>query len=155
MGIKVTKEGGFMVGLGPIGTALVAMAPAYPVARAALGQEMKEQIRQEIAPLTSAFEVTINQNARTLQKTIVALEFKRDNCTPKPMCWTVYDAEDLSNAREDLAAALKASSHRNDLLMGMWCGITLGTSAGVAGLAAVPIAQAVNWAGNALYGAVV
>lgn len=53
-----------------------------------------------------------------------------------------------------MSAALKVSSRRDDLFMGMWCGITLGTSAGLAGLAAVPLAEAVNWAGGALYGAV-
>jgi len=53
-----------------------------------------------------------------------------------------------------MAAALKATNHRGDLLMGTWCGITLGTSAGIAGLAAVPLAQAVNWAGDTLYGAI-
>ncbi|MDT0567897.1 hypothetical protein RM704_10515 [Streptomyces sp. DSM 3412] len=54
-----------------------------------------------------------------------------------------------------MCAALKVSDRRNDLFMGMWCGITLGTSAGIAGLAAVPLAQAVNWAGDGLYGAIV
>ncbi|MFM9675792.1 hypothetical protein [Streptomyces brasiliscabiei] len=53
-----------------------------------------------------------------------------------------------------MCAALKVSDRRDDLFMGMWCGITLGTSAGVAGLAAVPLAQAVNWAGDGLYGAI-
>ncbi|MEU1494309.1 hypothetical protein ABZ456_29155 [Streptomyces sp. NPDC005776] len=41
---------------------------------------------------------------------------------------------------------------RSGLKAGAWCGICLGTSAGVAGFAAVPLAQAVNWAGGALYG---
>ncbi|MFI9824443.1 hypothetical protein ACIHFC_28925 [Streptomyces sp. NPDC052013] len=54
-----------------------------------------------------------------------------------------------------MLAALKVSGRRDDLFMGMWCGLTLGTSAGVAGLAAVPLAQAVNWLGGTLYGAVV
>ncbi|MFJ3590125.1 hypothetical protein ACIQUY_31895 [Streptomyces sp. NPDC090231] len=43
---------------------------------------------------------------------------------------------------------------RSGLKKGAWCGICLGTSAGVAGFAAVPLAQAVNWAGGALYGVV-
>ncbi|TRV72560.1 hypothetical protein FKN01_29665 [Streptomyces sp. 130] len=41
------------------------------------------------------------------------------------------------------------------LKAGAWCGICLGTSAGVAGFAAVPLATAVNWLGDSLYGAVV
>ena len=34
----------------------------------------------------------------------------------------------------------------------MWCGICLGMSAGVAGFAAVPLAQAANWLGAQVYG---
>lgn len=108
MGIKVTKEGGIMVGLGTIMTALIAVATSYPTARAALGQAMKEQIQQEIQPLNDAFVITLEQNTRNLYNTITAMEYKRDNCTPKPECWTVRDAQDLANTRQDLAAALMA-----------------------------------------------
>ncbi|MEV0526027.1 hypothetical protein AB0I66_21560 [Streptomyces sp. NPDC050439] len=47
----------------------------------------------------------------------------------------------------------KSAKYGRGLKMGAWCGICLGTSAGVAGLAAVPIAQAVNWLGDQVYGA--
>lgn len=50
-------------------------------------------------------------------------------------------------------AAMKRSAWRRDLKRGVWCGLGLGTSAGIAGFAAVPLAQAVNWAGMTLYGA--
>ncbi|MFD4257735.1 hypothetical protein ACFWR9_08885 [Streptomyces sp. NPDC058534] len=40
-----------------------------------------------------------------------------------------------------------------DLKRGAWCGVCLGTSAGIAGFAAAPIAIAVNWLGDGLYGA--
>ena len=46
---------------------------------------------------------------------------------------------------EDVKRALKA---------GTWCGICLGTSAGVAGFAAVPLATAVNWLGDTVYGSI-
>ncbi|MDI9885330.1 hypothetical protein QMZ92_13230 [Streptomyces sp. HNM0645] len=52
-----------------------------------------------------------------------------------------------------VVTAVKFSRYGRDLKMGAWCGICLGTSAGIAGLAAVPLATAVNWAGQALYGA--
>lgn len=48
----------------------------------------------------------------------------------------------------------KKSKYGSDLKRGSWCGICLGTSAGVAGFAAVPLAQAVNWAGQAAYGVI-
>jgi hypothetical protein len=53
-----------------------------------------------------------------------------------------------------IVATAKKSKRGRDIKAGTWCGICLGTSAGVAGFAAVPLAQAVNWAGGALYGVV-
>lgn len=54
-----------------------------------------------------------------------------------------------------IAAVKKASDDTSKTLkLGAWCGITLGTSAGVAGFAAVPLAQAANWCGDNLYAAV-
>ncbi|KUN95396.1 hypothetical protein [Streptomyces caeruleatus] len=50
----------------------------------------------------------------------------------------------VKKAGEDGAGTLKR---------GAWCGITLGTSAGVAGFAAVPLAQAANLLGDRVYGA--
>lgn len=51
-----------------------------------------------------------------------------------------------------IAAVKKANDHESKVLKcGAWCGITLGTSAGVAGFAAVPLAQAANWIGNHVY----
>lgn len=51
-------------------------------------------------------------------------------------------------------AAVKKSRFGGDIKAGAWCGICLGTSAGIAGFAAVPLAQAANWCGGALYGVV-
>lgn len=51
-------------------------------------------------------------------------------------------------------AAVKKSARGKDIKMGALCGICLGTSAGVAGLAAAPLAEAVNWAGANLYGVI-
>ncbi|MFI6279641.1 hypothetical protein [Streptomyces sp. NPDC050988] len=51
------------------------------------------------------------------------------------------------------AAAMKKAGDetRGELKRGAWCGITLGTSAGVAGFAAVPLATAANWCGEYAY----
>ncbi|MGW1609428.1 hypothetical protein ACWCQZ_08520 [Streptomyces sp. NPDC002285] len=48
-------------------------------------------------------------------------------------------------------AAAKKSQYGSELKRGAWCGICLGTSAGVAGFAAVPLAQAANWLGQHVY----
>ena len=50
-------------------------------------------------------------------------------------------------------AAAKKSKHGVKLKRGAWCGITLGTSAGIAGFAAVPLAQAASLVGDRVYGA--
>ncbi|WP_236241145.1 hypothetical protein [Streptomyces sp. CC228A] len=50
--------------------------------------------------------------------------------------------------------AAKKSSRGPAIKAGAWCGFCLGSSAGIAGTAAVPLAEAVNWAGGALYGAI-
>ncbi|NEA67534.1 hypothetical protein [Streptomyces sp. SID12488] len=52
-----------------------------------------------------------------------------------------------------MVAAVKKSAYGRDLKLGTWCGICLGTSAGIAGFAAVPLAQAANWLGDRVYGA--
>ncbi len=52
-----------------------------------------------------------------------------------------------------MVALVKKSKHGKTLKLGTWCGLTLGTSAGVAGFAAVPLAQGVNWLGATVYGA--
>ncbi|MFI2431971.1 hypothetical protein [Streptomyces sp. NPDC018693] len=49
-------------------------------------------------------------------------------------------------------AAVKKSGSGPELKRGAWCGITLGTSAGVAGFAAVPLAQAATLLGDRVYG---
>lgn len=52
-----------------------------------------------------------------------------------------------------MVALVKKSRYGHDIKLGAWCGICLGTSSGVAGFAAVPLAQAVNWLGATVYGA--
>lgn len=52
-----------------------------------------------------------------------------------------------------LLAAVKKSRYGSDIKAGAWCGVCLGTSAGVAGFAAAPLALAVNWLGAQAYGA--
>ncbi|WP_435610878.1 hypothetical protein [Streptomyces sp. C10-9-1] len=51
-----------------------------------------------------------------------------------------------------IVAAKKSTRYGRDIASGAWCGICLGTSAGITGFAAVPLAQAVNTAGAQLYG---
>lgn len=53
-----------------------------------------------------------------------------------------------------VVAVIKKRKCGPDVKKGMLCGMCLGTSAGVAGLAAVPLAQAANWLGATVYGAV-
>lgn len=54
-----------------------------------------------------------------------------------------------------MVAAVKKSKYGRDIKVGAWCGVCLGTSTRVAGFAAVPLAQAANWLGGHVYGAIV
>lgn len=49
-------------------------------------------------------------------------------------------------------ALLKKSAYNSDMKKGAWCGACLGTASGVAGLAAVPLAQGANQVGFYLFG---
>ena len=49
-------------------------------------------------------------------------------------------------------ALIQKSGYGPDVKSGTWCGLCLGTSSGVAGLAAVPLANAVNALGELVYG---
>lgn len=51
-----------------------------------------------------------------------------------------------------VVVASKKSKHGRAISSGAWCGATLGTSAGIAGFAAVPLASAANWLGGTVYG---
>jgi hypothetical protein len=53
-----------------------------------------------------------------------------------------------------MVALAKKARYGADIKWGAWCGICLGTSAGVAGFAAAPLAVAVNWLGDTVFGAV-
>lgn len=51
-----------------------------------------------------------------------------------------------------VTVAAKKSKHGRAITSGAWCGLLLGTSAGIAGFAAVPLARAANWLGGTVYG---
>ncbi|MGW2210132.1 hypothetical protein [Streptomyces sp. NPDC001781] len=51
-----------------------------------------------------------------------------------------------------LIAMAKKSRYGDEIKRGAWCGVCLGTSAGVAGFAAVPLAMAANAIGDHVYG---
>jgi hypothetical protein len=51
-----------------------------------------------------------------------------------------------------LPKAIEKLPSGGDLKAGVWCGLCLGTSSGVAGLAAVPLAEAIDWIGTLVYG---
>lgn len=52
-----------------------------------------------------------------------------------------------------MLAAAKKSKWGYAIKRGTWCGICLGTSSGIAGFAAAPLAIATNWLGNVVFGA--
>lgn len=104
MGIRVTREQGVMVSISTIVAFVGAVATCVPVAEWALAGEIQKQI----APLVMSQITQIQSTVKNLQNQITALEFKRDMCANPPNregCWTVRDAQDLTGAKNDLAAA--------------------------------------------------
>lgn len=53
-----------------------------------------------------------------------------------------------------MVGAIKKTKSGPVLKRGMWCGLCLGTYSGVAGLAAVPLAQGVNTIGETVFGSI-
>ena len=53
-----------------------------------------------------------------------------------------------------MVAAIKKTKNGPVLKQGMWCGLCLGTSSGVAGLAALPLAQGINVIGETVFGSI-
>lgn len=102
--MKFDRRDGIMVSIPTIIAVLASIATSYPIAQKVLAGEITEQVK----PLYDAQIITISATVRNLQNAIVALEFKRDNCSPKPDCWTLRDAQDLTGARTDLTAAQDA-----------------------------------------------
>ena len=52
-----------------------------------------------------------------------------------------------------IVAAAKKSRWGSAIKSGAWCGVCLGTSSGIAGFAAAPLAIATNWLGDTVFGA--
>jgi hypothetical protein len=108
---KVTREQTATISISTIASALVSLGAVWtfaaPIAQKAMGGEVQEQIRQQLAPINAAQIITITTTVRNLQKQIAALEFKKEMCAGAT-CWTLRDAEDLSGSRDDLIAAQAA-----------------------------------------------
>lgn len=61
---------------------------------------------------------------------------------------TTYGSCAVLLATVAIVAVIKFRRCGRDVKLGTWCGAALGTSGGVAGLAAVPLAQGANWMGE-------
>lgn len=53
-----------------------------------------------------------------------------------------------------MVRAIKKTKSGSALKAGTWCGLCLGTSSGVAGVAAVPLAQGINAIGETVFGSI-
>jgi hypothetical protein len=83
-----------------VGSIAAMWAFAAPIAQRAMAGEIKDQI----APLSDAFQVLLIQQIQNQRNSITAMEFKRDMCSGVADCWTLRDAQDLDAARNTLSA---------------------------------------------------
>lgn len=108
MGFNIDKDKTFTISWSAItsiaGSLVAVWAFGGPIIESALAQEIKDQVE----PLSDAFEVVMAQNIRNLRNSIAAMEFKREMCVGTPNCWTVRDAQDLTNAEAELRTAESA-----------------------------------------------
>lgn len=62
------------------------------------------EIKQQIAPVLEVQRILLQADIQSRRREIAALEFKREMCGGGDVCWTLRDAQDLANARAELAA---------------------------------------------------
>lgn len=111
MGIPLTKDQGITVSLSTlasIGSALLAVwAMAGPLAERALAGEIDKKMEEKLSPINEALKISTESTVDSLITSISALKYKRDNCSPRPMCWEQRDQLDLDTAERKLATAEK------------------------------------------------
>lgn len=79
---------------------------AKPVMTAAVAEELKEQIKQqmqkEVRPLSASFAVMLRRSIRELRREITALEFQMQEAREGRGSWTLEDAQNLADLRVEL-----------------------------------------------------
>ena len=79
---------------------------AKPVMTAAVAEELKEQIKQqmqeEVRPLSASFAVMLRRSIRELRREIIALEFQMQEAREGRGSWTLEDAQNLADLRVEL-----------------------------------------------------
>lgn len=66
------------------------------------------EIAEQLKPVIMTQRILLESDISSRRRAITALEWKRDNCTPKPDCWSVRDAEELVTAKAELDAREQA-----------------------------------------------
>lgn len=109
---KLTKEHGYRMGL----AALLSYLPLIPVfwflvkpvlinaVSEAVAADIQKEVKTQVAPINQAFVALIKKEISSLRKEIAREEFRKTNNSD----WTVEDAENLVELREDLEAQREA-----------------------------------------------
>jgi hypothetical protein len=103
--VLINKDRGITVSISTVGSVAAALVSVWAFGGPLVEKALAGEVQKQIAPIASAFEVTMSTSIRNLRNSITALEFKRDMCGNAPDCWTIRDAQDLTAARADLRAA--------------------------------------------------
>lgn len=108
--MQVSKESKLSITYSTI-AAWITIVPAVwfmakPVMTAAVAEELKEQIKQqmqeEVRPLSASFAVMLRRSIRELRREIIALEFQMQEAREGRGSWTLEDAQNLADLRVEL-----------------------------------------------------
>lgn len=105
---KVTKEMGYTAALSGLVAVLVGLTTLWTFTERVFASEVREQVKQELAPVVETQKLLLESEISSRRLGIAAMEFKRDMCEGIPGCWTIRDAQDLTQARAELAAREQA-----------------------------------------------
>jgi hypothetical protein len=105
----LTKDQGLTVSLSTLasvaGSLLAVWAMAAPLAERALAGEIDKKMEAKLTPINEALKISTESTIDSLVTSISALRYKRDNCSPRPMCWEQRDQLDLDTAERKLRTA--------------------------------------------------
>lgn len=99
--MRLTKENTILGVLVLVGSAASAAGTLWGFTE----QVFAGEIKAALTPVITTQRILLESDIASRRRELAALEFKRDTCRDSgELCWTVRDAQDLSNARAELIA---------------------------------------------------
>ena len=107
MMLRPTKEQSLLALLASLVSVLTGLTTLWVFTERVFAAEVQEQIKEGLSPVIETQKILLESDINSRRLGITAMEFKRDMCLTSG-CWTVRDAQDLTQARAELAAREQA-----------------------------------------------